>query len=120
MQEPTASIALVSNVFIKGMFFEKAGDRHAGHSHCFDHTTLLAKGKLRVRVNGKDTDFKAPHSIFIKADVEHELTALEDDTIAYCIHALRDGDGVGDIIDPASIPEGVNPMALAKPLTNDE
>lgn len=119
MQEPTASIALVSNVFIKGMFFEKAGDHHAGHSHCFDHTTLLAKGQLRVRVNGKDTDFKAPHSIFIKAGVEHELTALEDDTIAYCIHALRDGDGVGDILDPASIPEGVNPMALAKPLTHE-
>ena len=99
------------------MFFEKAGDCHAGHSHCYDHITLLAKGSLRVRVNGKSTEFKAPHSIFIKADLEHELTAIEDDTIAYCVHALRDKDS-GEILDPSMIPAGVDPMSMAEKLCN--
>lgn len=115
MQEPISSISLISNVFIRGMFFQKAGDRHDGHSHCFDHTTLLAKGALRIRVNGKDTEFKAPHAIFIKAEVVHELTALQDDTIAYCVHALRDKD-TGEIMDPSMIPAGVDPLSMAEPL----
>jgi quercetin dioxygenase-like cupin family protein len=115
MQEPISSITLISNIFVRGMFFEKAGDRHEGHSHCFDHLTLLAKGKLRICVNGVDTEFSAPHSIFIKADVVHELTALEDDTAAYCIHALRDKDS-GDILDPSMIPAGVSPISVAAPI----
>jgi hypothetical protein len=36
------------------------------------------------------------------------LVALEDDTTVLCIHAIRNGDAVGDIIDPESmvIPPG--------------
>jgi hypothetical protein len=54
--------------------------------------------------------------IFIKAEYRHELVALEDNTVAFCIHALRKGNGVDDIIDPASIPAGVNPLEYADPL----
>lgn len=88
------------------MTFVKAGDVEQGHFHNFDHTTLLGAGSVLIKANGKETKFTAPQMIFIHADIEHELTALEDNTVAYCIHALRDGDNVGDIIDPASIPEG--------------
>ena len=52
--------------------------------------------------------------IFIKASEYHELVAVQDDTVAYCIHALRVGDGVDDILDPAGIPEGIQPVV--KPL----
>jgi hypothetical protein len=45
--------------------------------------------------------------IFIKADKKHMLEALEDNTVAYCIHALRDKDGSGDILDPSMVPDGV-------------
>jgi quercetin dioxygenase-like cupin family protein len=117
---PVSSISCVSNVFVKQMHFLKAGDIEQGHEHCFDHLTLLATGSLRLSALGQDTDFKAPQHIFIKAGVVHELMALEDNTIAHCIHALRDGDGVGDIIDPASIP--VHSRGLpdgAKPLITD-
>lgn len=108
--QPKAVISCVSNIFTRMMRFEKAGDFEAGHSHVFDHLTLLAKGSLRVIAdNGKPTVFKAPHMIFIKKDVQHELVALEDDTLAFCIHALRDGDNAGDIIDPRSLPYGVYP-----------
>jgi len=95
------------------MHFKKAGDLEHGHTHPFDHLTLLAAGSLSVTVNGKTTDFTAPHMIYIKAEYEHELVALEDNTVAFCIHALRNGDGVDDIIDPASIPSGVSPLLVA-------
>lgn len=116
MSFPTHSINCVANMFAKQMHFAKAGDVEQGHKHEFDHLTLLASGSLRVTVEGKTTEFKAPHMIYIHAEKNHELVALEDNTVAYCIHALRDGDAVGDIIDPASVPAGVDPLARAKPL----
>jgi quercetin dioxygenase-like cupin family protein len=116
MDNPYVQIGCVANLFSKQMHFKKTGDMEQGHKHFFDHLTLLASGSLRVTVNGVATDFKAPHMIFIKAQHEHELVALEDDTVAFCIHALRKGDGVDDIIDPASIPAGVSPLAFADSL----
>jgi quercetin dioxygenase-like cupin family protein len=104
---PYVAISCVSNVFIKQMTFAKAGDLECGHSHVFDHVTLLASGKLRLKALGKSTDFTAPHHIFIKAGVVHELLALEDYTVVHCIHAIRDGERVEDIVDPASIPAHV-------------
>lgn len=101
------------------MHFVKAGDQNDGHVHNFDHVTLLAKGSVEVDVNGSKTTFQAPHMIYITAGKEHYITALEDDTIAYCVHALRTGEREEDILDPAMIPEGVtNPLAagLAKAL----
>lgn len=117
MANPHYSINCVANLFCKQMFFTKAGDVEQGHCHNFDHTTLLGSGSVEVKANGKVTKFTAPQMIFIKADVEHEITALEDNTVAYCIHAIRDGDGVEDIIDPSGIPEGSNILTMTKPLT---
>ena len=113
---PHVQLGCVANLFSRQMHFKNAGDLEHGHTHKFDHLTLLAAGSLRVTVKGNTTDFKAPHMIYIKAEHEHELVALEDNTVAYCIHALRDGNGVNDIIDPASIPTGVDPMTVAKDL----
>lgn len=114
---PEVKLGCVANLFSRQMHFKKAGDLEHGHTHPFDHLTLLAHGSLRVTVNGKTSDFKAPHMIFIKAEHRHELIALENNTVAYCIHALRNGNGVDDILDPESIPAGVDPMELAMPLT---
>jgi quercetin dioxygenase-like cupin family protein len=117
MTAPHYSISCVANLFCKQMVFAKAGDVEQGHCHAFDHTTLLGSGSVMVKVNGRSTKFKAPQMIFIKAELEHEITALEDNTVAYCIHALRSGDGVDDILDPASIPAGTNPLPFVKNLT---
>lgn len=114
MEHPEVRIACVANLFSRMMHFQKAGDVENGHTHPFDHLTLLASGKLQVTVDGNVSVFEAPHMIYIHKDKNHELVALEDDTVAYCIHALRDGNGVDDILDPAMIPEGVNPFTLAK------
>ena len=115
MSQPIVNIGCVANLFSRMMRFEKAGDIEIGHTHQFDHLTLLAKGKLKVTIDGISTDFTAPHMIYIRKDKVHELEALTDETIAYCIHALRDKDN-NEILDPSMIPEGVNPLSLAGPL----
>jgi quercetin dioxygenase-like cupin family protein len=114
---PYISIGCVSNLFSRQMSFAKAGDTEIGHTHHFDHLTLLAHGSLRVTVAGETTDFKAPQMIYIKAEVVHELVALEDNTVAYCIHALRNADGCGDILDPSMIPAGVDATKIAQSVT---
>lgn len=114
MTSPEIKLGCVANLFSRQMHFKKAGDIEYGHTHAFDHLTLLASGALSVNVDGKVTEFYAPHMIYIRADLNHELTALEDDTVAYCIHALRDGEAVTDIIDPTMIPDGH--LALSKSL----
>jgi len=104
MSTPDVHITCVANIFSKQMHFLKAGDSEQGHAHCFDHITLLAHGKLRLTALGTTTDFTAPHQIYIKADVVHELIALEDNTVAFCIHPLRDAEMAETIVDPASLP----------------
>ena len=112
---PLISIGCVSNLFSRMMHFEKSGDIEIGHVHQFDHLTLLAKGKLKVTVDGVSTEFTAPHMIYIKKEKTHELVALSDDTVAYCIHALRDKE-THEILDPNMIPKGINPVHISAPV----
>jgi quercetin dioxygenase-like cupin family protein len=100
------------------MHFVRAGDVEQPHDHHFDHLTLLAKGSLRVAVEGVEKVFKAPQMIYIRARKLHTLVALEDDTLAYCIHALRDQ--AGELLDPDMIPLGGDPMEYSHPLTAKE
>lgn len=115
MNTPEISIGCVANLFSRMMHFKKAGDVEIGHTHQFDHLTLLAKGKLKVTVEGNVSEFTAPHMIYIHKDKVHELEALTDDTVAYCIHALRDKN-TDEILDPSMIPAGVDPLSLSGPL----
>ena len=115
MSQPIVHIGCVANLFSRMMHFEKAGDIEIGHTHQFDHLTLLAKGKLKVTVEGESSEFTAPHMIYIHKDKVHELEALTDETVAYCIHALHDKD-TGEILDPSMIPSSVDPRSLAAPV----
>jgi quercetin dioxygenase-like cupin family protein len=111
VREAQVALGLVKNLWTRQMHFLKAGDIESGHAHQFDHCTLLAYGSLTVTVNGKSKDFKAPQMIYIKAGEYHELKALEDDTVAFCIHALRDKE-TGDIISPDMLPAGIQPQEV--------
>jgi quercetin dioxygenase-like cupin family protein len=117
MANPIVNIGCVSNVFVRMMHFVAAGDSENGHTHPFDHITLLAKGKIKVVVGNAETEFTAPHMIFIKAEQIHRLEALTDGAVAYCIHALRE-QGASDIIDPAMVPTGSKLTALMHSLVN--
>lgn len=112
MAHPEVKLGSVANLFSRQMHFKNVGDMEHGHTHQFDHLTLLASGKLQVTVEGQVSEFTAPHMIYIKKDKMHELVALEPNTVAYCIHALRLGNEVDDILDPSMVPEGV-------PMPND-
>ena len=124
MNKPHTHIACVSNIFSKMMHFAFAGDVMDGHKHSHDHLTLLAMGSVKVTVDGRHTTFTAPQMIYIQAGKEHKLEALADNSLAFCIHAIRDGDSVGDILDPSMIPEGIEwkdyiTELNAKPLIKD-
>lgn len=105
MALPENKISLVEALWIKQMHFHKAGDIQPGHTHTHNHTTIISKGSFLVTVNGKETTVVAPNLLFINKDLEHELKALEDDSVAYCVHACREFD-TGDIVDPSTLPEG--------------
>lgn len=113
MNYPEIMLAAVNNIWTRQMHFVKRGDHETQHTHQFDHLTLLAKGSLEVEANGKKTVFVSPHMIFISKDTVHSLTALEDDTVAYCIHAMGPHDGVSeyiryidDIVSDNMVPNG--------------
>lgn len=120
---PEISLSCVSSVYVRQMHFKKAGDVEQGHSHQFDHQTLLSKGSVKITLEGVENTYTAPHIIFIRKDHRHELVALEDDTLVYCIHALRDGDDLCDIIPPDAIPMGAGSeeaFKVAKGLINEK
>lgn len=99
-------LGFVGNIWVRQNYFEKAGDKVGGHIHYFDHVSLLAKGSVEVRIDGKDPRvFHAPTFIVIRKEHRHEVTALEDDTSWYCVFAARDIDGnVQEIVDPKNDP----------------
>jgi quercetin dioxygenase-like cupin family protein len=104
---PDIGMLMVSNVFFRTMTFKKAGDSSGKmHKHVYDHVNLLAQGSVELEVDGEKTVYTAPSYIFIHRDHRHRMTALEDNTIAVCIHAVRD-DASGDILDQSILPEGV-------------
>jgi quercetin dioxygenase-like cupin family protein len=105
---PEVNIGCVANMFVRQMHFKESGHTEQGHEHSFDHLTLLATGKLLVEVGEETTIFTAPTMIYIKKDVTHKLTALEPNTVAYCIHGLRDLNVSEDIISPEMVPNGVD------------
>ncbi len=113
MSYPETRITCASNLWLRQMHFAKAGDANEGHKHNYDHMTLLATGSVAVHVDGQTTSFKAPYMIFIQAGKSHYIEALENNTVAYCVHALRDKD-TEEILDPDQIPAGVDPMATGK------
>jgi len=86
------------NIWVKQNLLLKGGDNGGGHAHKFDHVTLLCQGKVKVEIEGHEAkEFTAPTFIIIKKEHQHRITALEDNTIYYCVFALRDVDG--EVVD---------------------
>lgn len=110
---PEVKIMAVSNVFTRLMTFANVGDVENGHTHTYNHATLVSSGSVRVAVYDNpegapisEKTFTAPSMIYIPKDKYHKLTSLEPNTVCACIHALRTIDE--DIIDPAFLVEQLN------------
>jgi len=105
MPNPDVEVIAVSNVYSRMMYFRNAGDVEIGHSHVYDHGTLVSFGSVKYEVldgyNGSvvaEKTFVAPSFIFVEKDKYHRITALENGTVCACIHALRTIDE--DLIPP--------------------
>ncbi len=114
-------IAAGGNIFIRPNRLDKAGDKTTGHTHNFDHVTIVFTGAIHVRAFRRaqivkevgpddglgaeistpeyhdtliaERDFHAPAHCLIRADVMHEITALEDNTVYWCCYAHRTPQG---------------------------
>lgn len=94
-------IACVSNLWVRQIHFTKKGDVNESHEHTYDHITLIAKGSFKVTVEGETKLVTAPHMVYIIKNKLHYIEALEDDSTACCIHALRTGEREEDILEPS-------------------
>lgn len=112
MAAPSVQVLACSNVYIRSMHFKTKGDVEIGHCHTYDHATLLSSGAVEYEVlDGFDgtavlkREFRAPAVIYVVKDKYHRLTAMENNTVCACIHALKTIDE--EIIPPDSLIDAV-------------
>lgn len=112
MAAPEIKLIAVSNVYSRLMHFKAAGDVEVGHTHPYDHATLVSSGSVRVDLIHADgtieasNTFTAPSMVFIQKDRRHKITAIEDNTVCACIHALRTIDS--ELVGPDCMVNQVN------------
>jgi hypothetical protein len=65
MSYPNVEIASAGNIFSRMMIFKK-GDIEVGHSHQFDHITLLTSGKLKIIIDNQEVFLKHQNIFLLK------------------------------------------------------
>lgn len=86
------------NVFIRRNRLPRVGDGVDGHTHNFDHTTIVFTGAVHVKATHPDgrvveRDFAAPAHFLVRADVTHEICATLPDTEFWCVYSHRTPQG---------------------------
>ena len=119
MSNIKTDVKIADNVFVKMYQFKEAGATHYGHSHVFDHITLLAHGSLLMKHDNGEASFAAPHLIVTPKGVNHQFTALEDNTVFCCVHAIREGSEVDDVASQDITPEQAFNLLSRFKLTSD-
>lgn len=113
----SADLGYFGNIWVRQNLIKYAGVSKPGHKHKFDHVSLLTQGRVQVHVEGYEPkEFTAPTFIVIRKEHNHKFTALADDTIWYCVFALRDLDG--EPIDELFDPSRHDPMSASIVLNN--
>lgn len=116
---PITDLKIVDNVFVKLHHFLNVGDTHQGHSHSFNHITLLSSGAVKMIHDKGEVDFKAPHLIVTPKNIKHQFMALEPNTVFCCIHAIREKDDLDSIASPSITLEQAWELLGNTPLTKD-
>lgn len=104
------------NVFIKEIELDE-GEAYPSHKHKWAHMSHVAAGMVWVEVDGVGQHFRAPHTLLIKADREHKITAVGGPARWLCIHAIRDA--AGDVLPDDAI-DYTDRATLPTPLTYGE
>jgi len=94
---------IVGDTYVKELRLELAGDKVLSHAHTFDHLSLLAVGRVAVTVNGKRTEYDAPTAVTILANQRHEIEALCNDCLWYCVHTVPEDLRGEDCLDSVLI-----------------
>lgn len=93
------------SIFIRPMRMLAKGESIEGHTHNFDHTTIIFRGAVTIKGEKPDgsvkegvfksprPDWHGPSHALINAEVRHTITAMEDGTIAWCVYSHRDPQG---------------------------
>jgi quercetin dioxygenase-like cupin family protein len=98
-----AGLAIVGPLGIRRLELAKKCDVSEGHTHNYDHTTIVIRGGVICTykyekdgqiVEGESVEFRQGEAFEVKARVHHTLKATEDNTIYYCCFSHRDLDGV--------------------------
>lgn len=119
MSNQIIDVKIVDNVFVKLHNLINTGDIVEGHTHNFNHITLLASGKVLMKYDSGEQEFVAPHLIVTTKGKTHQFTALENNTVLCCIHAIRNGDDITDIAAPDLTPEQTYELLKNYPLTQN-
>lgn len=86
------------NVFIRPVL-GNVGTNVGGHTHNFDHTSIVIKGAicvLFVDESGVTIDSKVfieGQWFLVKAKVRHFIECLENETMFLCVYSHRDAQG---------------------------
>lgn len=110
---------IISNLFVKLNWLRNAGDKMLGHSHTFDHVTLML-GKVWMRKGGEQDRHEGVKLLVTPAGIEHEFEAIDGPAILLCIHAIRDGDNEHDVAPPNITPEKALMLMAQFQLAKDE
>ena len=87
LQPHGEDFTLADDIMVKQMVLDEAGMLVPQHAHRYDHTSMLAVGRINIWADGVDYGERvAPCPIFIKAGVKHTFLSLEAGTVIYCIH----------------------------------
>lgn len=73
------------------------------HKHNYSHLSILAKGRVLVKVDEDVKEVSAPACLNIEAGKYHSIMALED-SVWFCIHATEETDL--DNIDEVLVKKG--------------
>jgi quercetin dioxygenase-like cupin family protein len=94
MKEIVEFVEEKGGIYFRSVLLPK-GMKVPQHVHDHDHATYCGQGKAIMLVNGEFAALlRAGHAVEVKAGLEHEFLALEDDTRLACVHDVKSADSV--------------------------
>jgi hypothetical protein len=100
MAKPKTESRYADNIYTRMSVFEKAGDETGSATYVYDRVILVTHGTVTVEYGDKTTTAHSPSIVITPSGVVQKITALEDDSIIFSIHAVRNGQNANDVVDP--------------------
>ena len=100
----------IGNIYARTQGFMEKDHLTEGHTHNFDHATMVVAGSFLVTRHNPDGSVEKAEvhagmpPMLIKAECKHSLLALEDNSKYYCVyaHRLPQGDNESIIVQQYS------------------